>query len=267
MQPYGIPTDQYEEYSHSVHRAQMMEHDDLGAPTCNDCHGNHGAHPPEVADMSFVCGACHVRQAELFRQTTMKPAFDDLGMGECIVCHGNHRVEAPDDAMLFHAPLAEGVAPSGCWACHPDADDPALAASTRMYGALRSLDARIAAAKSVIHEAGFKGMPVADAEFRLTGATGNNLKSLDVEIPLGLMVCVTGVSGSGKSTLVNKLIGEERVIVSPIAGTTREPPRQCGHGQAHAGRQDVGAGEAQGGEQQESSSHRAGHRATGVDAV
>ncbi|UCG72654.1 MAG: excinuclease ABC subunit UvrA [Chromatiales bacterium] len=35
------------------------------------------------------------------------------------------------------------------------------------------------------------------------GATGNNLKSLDASIPLGLMTCITGVSGSGKSTLIN----------------------------------------------------------------
>ncbi|ODA25131.1 excinuclease ABC subunit UvrA [Photobacterium damselae] len=38
---------------------------------------------------------------------------------------------------------------------------------------------------------------------KLLGATGNNLKNVDLEIPVGLFTCITGVSGSGKSTLIN----------------------------------------------------------------
>jgi excinuclease ABC subunit A len=38
---------------------------------------------------------------------------------------------------------------------------------------------------------------------RVVGATGNNLKGVSVDVPVGLLTCVTGVSGSGKSTLVN----------------------------------------------------------------
>jgi excinuclease ABC subunit A len=41
---------------------------------------------------------------------------------------------------------------------------------------------------------------------KITGATGNNLKNVSAEFPLGKMICVTGVSGSGKSTLINETL-------------------------------------------------------------
>ena len=48
--------------------------------------------------------------------------------------------------------------------------------------------------------------PMAQRLIRVLGAQANNLKKIDVEIPLGLFVCITGVSGSGKSSLVDEII-------------------------------------------------------------
>lgn len=45
-----------------------------------------------------------------------------------------------------------------------------------------------------------------DHVIKIQGATENNLKNIDVEIPLGVFTCVTGVSGSGKSSLVNEIL-------------------------------------------------------------
>jgi excinuclease ABC subunit A len=53
----------------------------------------------------------------------------------------------------------------------------------------------------------------------IKGATGNNLKSLTVEIPVGQMTCITGVSGSGKSTLINDTLYRKAAQVLNKAST------------------------------------------------
>ena len=55
----------------------------------------------------------------------------------------------------------------------------------------------------------------------LEGATINNLKDVDVRIPLGALVCVTGVSGSGKSSLINETLGP--AIISRLGGAAPKP--------------------------------------------
>jgi hypothetical protein len=136
-----LPVDQYAKWRQSVHARSLLERDDLSAPTCNDCHGNHGATPPGVGSIGFVCGQCHGREAELFRASAKHAGFESHNellataekpecaacheppepqarlstvhaFSECVTCHGNHAVVRPTVAML------SGLPATPCALCH-----------------------------------------------------------------------------------------------------------------------------------------------------
>jgi excinuclease ABC subunit A len=63
--------------------------------------------------------------------------------------------------------------------------------------------------------------PKSDRWLRIEGASGNNLKNVNLNLPVGLFVCITGVSGSGKSTLINETL--YHATARHLYGSTAEP--------------------------------------------
>jgi len=162
MKEYGIPHDQYDKFKSSVHAKAIYEKNDLSAPTCNDCHGNHGAVPPGITSVANVCGQCHNRQQTLFQDSPHKNAFDKLGVGECVRCHNNHQILPPTDAMTG---VGEG---SVCVSCHTG--DKGFAAAKRIGETMTGLNAKIKDAEKILDEAERAGMEVSHAKFDLKDA-------------------------------------------------------------------------------------------------
>ncbi|HMK38546.1 MAG TPA: cytochrome c3 family protein [Bacteroidota bacterium] len=160
MRGYGIPTDQFEKYSRSVHGTALLQKKDLGAPACNGCHGNHGATPPGVESISKVCGTCHALNADLFSSSPHKAAFDAAKLPECETCHGNHDILPATSALLGTGPDAV------CVRCH-SAGDAGYGIAGSMRALVDSLEAGEKAARASVEKAEQKGMEIAEAKFRL----------------------------------------------------------------------------------------------------
>ncbi|HET9839830.1 MAG TPA: hypothetical protein VFR84_16505, partial [Candidatus Angelobacter sp.] len=155
MKPYEIPTDQFANYSKSVHHDALTVRGDLSAPTCSTCHGNHGAAPPGVDKVQNVCSTCHVFQAQMYEKSSHKDAFQAASLPGCVVCHSNHGITHPTDAKLGTGPEAV------CLQCHAPGDVCDQARGT-MLSNLNRLDEAIKEADRVLLMAESSGMEVSE---------------------------------------------------------------------------------------------------------
>lgn len=150
-----LPTDQVEKFKGSVHGRALLEKGDLGAPSCNDCHGNHAAMPPQVSTVSQVCRTCHTMNGTLFDGSKHKQRFKEYGWPECEKCHGNHAIEKPTDALVS---ADEKALCGGCHAVNARAN-PDCNAGAKYFGeTLAELSAKAAGYPQVVEHLAERGL-------------------------------------------------------------------------------------------------------------
>lgn len=170
MEPYGISTDQGADFRRSIHWKTMSEGGDTSAPTCNDCHGNHGAAPPGISWVGNVCGQCHVVMADHFDESRHSETFATLGVPGCAACHQNHDVQPAHDEMLG---VGEGAV---CSRCHRESD-PGGAAAEEMRGLVDGLRLALDTARTVLLRAEDAGMEVSEALVSLSDGQSALIKT------------------------------------------------------------------------------------------
>jgi predicted CXXCH cytochrome family protein len=170
----------------------MIEKGDLSAPTCNDCHGNHGAAPPGISWVGNVCGQCHPVNTELFNKSRHAKVFVQMGIPGCASCHSNHDIQETSDTML-------GVGEKAvCAGCH-NAQDKGGTTAAAMRQSVEQLRGDYEKAHALLTKAEHAGMEVSQPLFDLNGAKtalikarasihGFNLDGVKAEVQPGLEI-------------------------------------------------------------------------------
>jgi predicted CXXCH cytochrome family protein len=187
-----LPTNQLENFQKSVHYTALTTGGDLSAPTCNDCHGNHGAVPPGVGSVANVCGTCHAVFAQKFATSVHAEIFDK----GCVECHSNHGVMKPSEVMLGAGQDAV------CATCHSGADDKGAVAATSMRAAIDRLNGALRNTTDVIAHVGNAGIEVSAEELKLADAR-NHLTLARTELHTFNPAAVDSVIQSGLTIIAD----------------------------------------------------------------
>lgn len=159
MAPYGIPTDQFAQYSASAHGEALFRDRNFAAPTCVGCHGSHSALPPGVTEVTDVCGRCHELVRTAFRAGPHGAVAEAGRMSGCTACHSNHGTE--------HA-AADGIA-EACGRCH-DAGTAAATVADTLQARVTEVTAAMSHAREAIEVLERAGRPLTDARMRYRSA-------------------------------------------------------------------------------------------------
>jgi len=169
MTPFNRDPAVYDDWSHSVHAAALLQRGDTSAPTCSTCHGSHGATPPGIDSVANICSTCHVREAELYQSSTKRVAFEAAEQPACLTCHNNHKIVHPQDSWID---LKE---PALCATCH--SEDMAGAALIRtVRSGFDTLTTKFDAAKAQLDRAEAAGMLVDEGMSALREATEQRVR-------------------------------------------------------------------------------------------
>ncbi|MDP3980411.1 MAG: cytochrome c3 family protein [Chlamydiota bacterium] len=155
MKSYKIPTQQVSQYLSSVHGKALFKKGDISAPTCNDCHGNHGAIPPGIDNIALICGNCHVHNMEFFMESPMAKIWTQSQFHACTTCHQTHDIKHPSSEML-------GAKKGVCINCHTP-HDKGFEAGQAMKTLLDHVENALDTANQSMHDAEGKGMDVSEA--------------------------------------------------------------------------------------------------------
>ena len=217
MAGYDVSTDQKDLYEQSIHWQWMVEQEDFSAPTCNDCHGNHGAAPPGVGSVHNVCGQCHSIMYDFFESSLHGDLFAQEGLPGCATCHDNHDIVKTDDDLLVE------MNDSVCRQCHTEGDA-GWNGFREMAHLIDSLENALEQSNILLEEAEQLGMEVSQAQFDLEDVTNALVKartaihafavdSVLTEIQLGIASTELGTE-RGQAALDEHMFRRQGLAVS-----------------------------------------------------
>lgn len=167
MRKYNLSSTTFEEYSQGIHGVFLLEKNDRSAPTCAQCHGNHGALPPGVTEVEHVCGQCHITAIDNFDLSPHLPAMKRKEMAQCISCHEHHLTRKANISML--GPV--------CTQCHDEGSAP-YKRGQQIKTLIMEAQEEIQEAENLIAEAKLKGVDVAEDEVGLERAKSSLLQAI-----------------------------------------------------------------------------------------